>query len=109
MKNLIQNEIDDLEKVTGQVNLRFSPEIENALDDASKYARALKDELISVEHLMLGIMEKSKSGLKQILKSNEEYKNVLKSEGLLTRDARVKERKKYGRKRARKRFQFSKR
>jgi small subunit ribosomal protein S9 len=44
-----------------------------------------------------------------LLKSNEEYKNVLKSEGLLTRDARVKERKKYGRKRARKRFQFSKR
>jgi small subunit ribosomal protein S9 len=44
-----------------------------------------------------------------LLKANEEYKNVLKSEGLLTRDARVKERKKYGRKRARKRFQFSKR
>ena len=44
-----------------------------------------------------------------LVKSNEEYKNVLRSEGLLTRDARVKERKKYGRKRARKRFQFSKR
>ncbi len=44
-----------------------------------------------------------------LLKYNEEYKSVLKSEGLLTRDARVKERKKYGRKRARKRFQFSKR
>jgi len=44
-----------------------------------------------------------------LLKMNEEYKSVLKSEGLLTRDSRVKERKKYGRKRARKRFQFSKR
>ena len=44
-----------------------------------------------------------------LLKINEDYKWVLKSEGLLTRDARVKERKKYGRKRARKRFQFSKR
>ena len=44
-----------------------------------------------------------------LLKANEEYKAVLKAEGLLTRDARVKERKKYGRKRARKRFQFSKR
>ena len=44
-----------------------------------------------------------------LLKANEEYKAVLRSEGLLTRDARVKERKKYGRKRARKRFQFSKR
>ena len=44
-----------------------------------------------------------------LLEMNEEYKPVLKQEGLLTRDARVKERKKYGRKRARKRFQFSKR
>ncbi|MGN0192069.1 MAG: 30S ribosomal protein S9 [Candidatus Gastranaerophilaceae bacterium] len=44
-----------------------------------------------------------------LLKYNEELKPVLKSEGLLTRDAREKERKKYGRKRARKRFQFSKR
>lgn len=44
-----------------------------------------------------------------LVKSNEENKNVLRSEGLLTRDPRVKERKKYGRKRARKRFQFSKR
>ena len=44
-----------------------------------------------------------------LVKTNEEYRNVLRSEGLLTRDPRVKERKKYGRKRARKRFQFSKR
>lgn len=44
-----------------------------------------------------------------LVKINEEFKNVLRSEGLLTRDPRVKERKKYGRKRARKRFQFSKR
>ncbi len=44
-----------------------------------------------------------------LLEINEENKAILKQEGLLTRDARVKERKKYGRKRARKRFQFSKR
>lgn len=44
-----------------------------------------------------------------LLDVNEENKSVLRLEDLLTRDARVKERKKYGRKRARKRFQFSKR
>lgn len=44
-----------------------------------------------------------------LVKLNEEYKNVLRSEGMLTRDPRIKERKKYGRKKARKRFQFSKR
>ena len=40
---------------------------------------------------------------------NPELRKVLKAEGLLTRDARVKERKKYGQKGARARFQFSKR
>lgn len=44
-----------------------------------------------------------------LLEVNPEYRAVLKAEGMLTRDSRVKERKKYGRKRARKRFQFSKR
>ncbi|MDD3149412.1 MAG: 30S ribosomal protein S9 [Candidatus Gastranaerophilales bacterium] len=44
-----------------------------------------------------------------LLDNNEETKAILRSEGLLTRDSRIKERKKYGRKRARKRFQFSKR
>jgi small subunit ribosomal protein S9 len=37
------------------------------------------------------------------------YRTVLRRLGLLTRDARIKERKKYGRKRARRGFQFSKR
>jgi small subunit ribosomal protein S9 len=44
-----------------------------------------------------------------LLQFNAELRKTLKTEGLLTRDARVKERKKYGQKGARKRFQFSKR
>lgn len=40
---------------------------------------------------------------------NEENRIILKPEGLLTRDPRMVERKKYGQKKARKRFQFSKR
>ena len=40
---------------------------------------------------------------------NEEHKAVLKPEGLLTRDPRMVERKKFGQKKARKKFQFSKR
>jgi small subunit ribosomal protein S9 len=46
---------------------------------------------------------------KALLELNAENKSALKENGLLTRDSRIKERKKYGRKRARKRFQFSKR
>jgi small subunit ribosomal protein S9 len=44
-----------------------------------------------------------------LLEFNAELRKKLKSEGLLERDARGKERKKYGQKGARARFQFSKR
>ncbi|MCX6383992.1 MAG: 30S ribosomal protein S9 [Actinobacteria bacterium] len=44
-----------------------------------------------------------------LLEVNPEYRIILKREGFLTRDSRMKERKKYGLKKARKRPQFSKR
>ena len=44
-----------------------------------------------------------------LLEYNIELRASLKEQGFLTRDARMKERKKYGQKGARKRFQFSKR
>jgi small subunit ribosomal protein S9 len=44
-----------------------------------------------------------------LVRTDESLRGVLGREGLLTRDARMKERKKYGRPGARKRFQFSKR
>ena len=44
-----------------------------------------------------------------LVEFNEEFKPVLKSEGLMTRDPRMVERKKFGQKKARKKFQFSKR
>ncbi len=44
-----------------------------------------------------------------LAKINDEYKRSLRKDGLLTRDARVVERKKYGLAGARRRFQFSKR
>jgi len=46
---------------------------------------------------------------KALLEYNQELRPVLKKMGFLTRDPRVKERKKYGQPGARKRFQFSKR
>jgi len=44
-----------------------------------------------------------------LVSMDESLREVLRRNGLLTRDPREKESKKYGRKRARKRFQFSKR
>jgi small subunit ribosomal protein S9 len=59
---------------------------------------------------MSGQADAIKMGIARALAElNGEFAVLMRKEGFLTRDARVKERKKYGRKRARKRFQFSKR
>lgn len=44
-----------------------------------------------------------------LIQEDKDLRSILKKAGLLTCDARQKERKKYGRKKARKQFQFSKR
>ncbi|MDG1381187.1 MAG: 30S ribosomal protein S9 [Flavobacteriales bacterium] len=46
---------------------------------------------------------------KALIELNDELKPTLKAEGLTTRDPRMVERKKFGQKKARKKFQFSKR
>lgn len=46
---------------------------------------------------------------KALLQYNQDFKDALKKAGFLTRDSRVKERKKYGRRGARRRPQYSKR
>jgi small subunit ribosomal protein S9 len=57
-----------------------------------------------------GQAEAIRLGISRALcEANAESRKVLKPEGLLTRDARMVERKKYGRRKARRRFQFSKR
>lgn len=59
---------------------------------------------------LTGQTEAISLGIARALTSlNTENRKVLKTAGLLTRDARVKERKKYGLKKARKASQFSKR
>jgi len=59
---------------------------------------------------MMGQAAAIKHGISRALeKMDPELRPTLKKVGYLTRDARVKERKKYGRRGARARFQFSKR
>ncbi|MCI0750517.1 MAG: 30S ribosomal protein S9 [Flammeovirgaceae bacterium] len=57
-----------------------------------------------------GQAEAVRLGIARVLVTlNADNKAGLKKEGLLTRDSRMVERKKYGRRKARRRFQFSKR
>ena len=46
---------------------------------------------------------------KALLEANSDFRGILKKSGFLTRDSRVKERKKYGQRKARAKFQYSKR
>jgi small subunit ribosomal protein S9 len=46
---------------------------------------------------------------RSLITLDEDFRTALRNAGLLTRDPRMVERKKYGQKKARKRFQFSKR
>ena len=57
-----------------------------------------------------GQAEAIRLGISQsLVKINPEHKEILRENRFLTRDSRIVERKKYGRKKARKKFQFSKR
>jgi small subunit ribosomal protein S9 len=57
-----------------------------------------------------GQAEAIRLGLSRVLCSlNPEFRGPLKKAGFLTRDSRMVERKKYGKRKARRRFQFSKR
>ena len=57
-----------------------------------------------------GQAEAVKLGIaRALIEANPEYRPVLKAAGLLTRDSRMVERKKPGKKKARRSFQFSKR
>ncbi|MGB9599545.1 MAG: 30S ribosomal protein S9, partial [Myxococcota bacterium] len=57
-----------------------------------------------------GQAEAVRAGISRaLIKYKPELRPILKKAGFLTRDAREVERKKYGRKKARKRFQYSKR
>ena len=68
LKTDLQDVINSYPKINGNVSLRFSTEIEKALDEAEIQAKSMKDEYISVEHLMLGLLEHCKEDLKRIFK-----------------------------------------
>ena len=68
----LQNEliinIENKPKISGNNQVYFSREAEESLNEAEKIAKNMKDEYVSVEHIMLGIFEKASSNLKQLFK-----------------------------------------
>lgn len=68
LRNSCQIEINKLSQITGSIALRFSENIEKALENAEKQAKSMKDEFISVEHIMLGMIDEASQDFKQMLK-----------------------------------------
>jgi ATP-dependent Clp protease ATP-binding subunit ClpB len=68
----IEQELTRRHKVQGtsSSDLFSSQELKKALDSAQSEASKLKDEYISTEHLLLGIIDAAGSSLKQIFKTN---------------------------------------
>ena len=68
MKVLIQEQIDKEPKITGTVAMRFSDITDEILNNAEKQAQIMKDEFVSVEHIMLALIDKSAPALAKIFK-----------------------------------------
>ena len=68
LRSACQLEIENMSQISGNVALRFSENMEHALESAEKQANSMKDEFISVEHIMLGMVEQASPEFKQLLK-----------------------------------------
>lgn len=60
--------VEKLPKVSGGAEVYVSRELEAALNSAEKHAENMHDEYVSVEHFMLGIIEKPSAGIKKLLR-----------------------------------------
>ena len=69
LKNTVLNLVEALPKVSGVTADRIysTQELEAAMNEAESIAQKMQDEYISVEHLMLGILDKATGKLKQAL------------------------------------------
>ena len=76
----VKNEIERMPKIASASGrslnqVYISRETDEALTDAEKEAEKMKDEYISVEHIMLGLLNKADSNLKELFRKFDIDKN----------------------------------
>lgn len=74
-RNEIENTINNMPKITGANNVYLSTSAEASLDEAENISKNMKDEYVSVEHIMLGIIEKANNNIKKIFREFKIDKN----------------------------------
>ncbi|MDE7398453.1 MAG: ATP-dependent chaperone ClpB [Oscillospiraceae bacterium] len=79
MKSAVLRFIEGMPRISGgrETGTYLSPELDAAFTEAEKIAERMKDEYISVEHLLLALVEKPDSDVSGILKSFGIDKNNL--------------------------------
>ena len=70
LKNLIADELSGLPQINSNSGIKFSNDVEKVLDVAAKTAKNMKEQYISVEHLLLSIIDNGPENLKGILKAH---------------------------------------
>ena len=68
IKKIIDNKPKFINK-TNEQSIYISQDLEQALTEAEKTAKNMKDEYISVEHIMLGIFDKANNNIKNLFKT----------------------------------------
>ena len=68
LRKNVEQVINTLSQNAGGGAVKFSPEVEEQIAEADRQAMSMKDDLISVEHLMLGIILKCTPSLARLLK-----------------------------------------
>ncbi len=69
IKKIIENKPKIISKTNQNENIYISQELEQALVEAEKIAQKMKDDYISVEHIMLGIINKPSREVLNLLKT----------------------------------------
>lgn len=82
-QKIVKNEIDNKPRMHSETRqmeqVYISRDVDEALADAENTADKMKDEYVSVEHIMLGLIDKANSKLKQLFKTfNIDKNNFLK-------------------------------
>ena len=74
-KGEVERIIQNMPKIKGTNNVYLSNSAESALNEAESIAQNMKDEYVSVEHIFLGIMEKTNNNIKRIFREFKIDKN----------------------------------
>ena len=68
MIELVQDKISRLSKVSGQSQVYMSNDLNQVLIEAERQAKTMQDEYVSVEHILLGLLQKSNRVLSEVFK-----------------------------------------